>query len=322
MGGLFIRKMAGVAGLSYHTTKLLPIVFQSAPTFDKKSKYGRWVGASYSVGHYDPLLTLGMIGNICISMFYVGRLDEMKNANATGLGMAYIMTSFIEAFIFGMYLISRRVNYKTSTTATTAKEKARWSKDEYDLLPQEDPNSLPSRIVARTVFIISSLISFVALRDILFPGTIIPFIPRDDIYLEWTGAFIHSPPPDTLEADEHGLEAPLFSGDKFVAQLFGLYLSLGCMIKLLSAGGWSKGIRSMGQVDNVDRSGLVSSKLIWKAQAFGDVLLLGILRMFTPAAKSASLDLRWHLMLVAYEAFILCKCILCVLSYVTIYCMF
>ena len=107
-----------------------------------------------------------------------------------------------------------------------------------------------------------------------------------------------------------------------MAQLFGLYLSLGCMIKLLSAGGWSKGIRSMGQVDNVDRSGLVSSKLIWKAQAFGDVLLLGILRMFTPAAKSASLDLRWHLMLVAYEAFILCKCILRVLWYVAIYCMF
>ena len=63
----------------------------------------------------------------------------------------------------------------------------------------------------------------------------------------------------------------------------------------------------MGKVDNVDRSGLVSSKMIWKAQAFGDMLLLGMLRLFTPAAKSASLDLRWHLMLVAYEAFILCE---------------
>jgi hypothetical protein len=34
---------------------------------------------------------------------------------------------------------------------------------------------------------------------------------------------------------------------------------------------------------------------------------LMLLRMFTPAAMTASLDLRWHLMMVAYEMFILCK---------------
>lgn len=298
MGGLFIHKMVGVAGLAFHTTKLWPMVFQSAPQYSITSKSGRWVGASWSAGHYDPILTLGMIGDLCVSMFYLNRLDELKNAGAGSIGMAFILTSFVEAFIFGMYLLSRRMNHKATTTVT----ERRVASGKYD--PQEDPNSLPSRIVARTAFVVSGFMSLVSLRDLFFPGTILSFIPRDDIYLEWTGAFLHSPPPDTVEADEHGLESPLFAGDKFMSQLLGLYLVLGCMIKLISSWGWSKGNRSMGKVESVDRSGVISSKMIWKAQSFGDVLLLGMLRLFTPAANTASLDLRWHLMLVAYEGFI------------------
>ena len=305
MGGLFIRKMAGVAGLAYHTTKLWPIVFHSPPEHDKKSNSGRWIGASWGEGHFDPLLTLGMIGDVCISIFYMNRMDDLKNAGAGEIGMAFIFASLIEAFIFGMYLLSRRMNRKASAP-TTRRVNANANSERYD--PEEDPNSLPSRIVARTVLIVSSLISLVALRDLCFPGTILSFIPRDDIYLEWTGAFLHSPPPDTVEADENGLEAPLFEGDKFVSQLMGLYLSLCCMFKMMSALGWSKGDRRCGPSrENVDRSGVISSRMIWKAQAFGNTLLLGMLRLFTPAALSASLDLRWHLMLVAYEAFILCE---------------
>ncbi len=301
MGGLFVRKMSGVAGLAYHTTKIWPIVFHSPPHYDTKSKNARWVGASWSAGHFDPLLALGMIGDVCIAIFHINRMDDLTNAGARGIGMAFVYASLIEAIIFGIYLLSRRMsrrmNHKAARTvnATT---------DRYD--PEEDPNSLPSRIVARTVLIISSLMSLVSLRDIFFPGTIISFIPRDDIYLEWTGAFFHSPPPDTVEADENGLEAPLFEGDKFVSQLLGLYLSLCCLFKLMSALGWSKGDRSSSGV-NVDRSGVVSSRMIWKAQAFGNALVLVMLRFFTPAALTASLDLRWHLMMVAYEAFILCK---------------
>jgi len=305
MGGLFIRKILGIAGIAYHTTKLLPIVFQTAPSYVNTSKVigsrGKWSGNSWSSGHYDPILILGVIGNVCLATFYLNRLDDLKNANAGGLAMLFIMSSLIEAFIFGMYLIQRRMSYKAKKMTERV---IRRGEEGYD--PNEDPNALPSRIVARTVLIVSSLISVVSLRDALFPGMILPFIPRDDIYLEWTGAFLHSPPPDTIEADEHGLESPLFAGDKFVSQLLGLYHALGCMYKLFSSWGWSKGNRRMhGGIDNVDRGGLVSSKMIWKAQALGDVLLLGMLRLFTPAAKSASLDLRWHLMLIAYEAFIL-----------------
>jgi hypothetical protein len=298
MGGLFVRKMSGVAGLAYHTTKMWPIVFHSPPYCDAKSKGARWVGASWSAGHFNPLLALGMIGDVCIAIFYMNRIDDLTNAGARGIGLAFIYASLIEAIIFGIYLLSRMTIYK-------ATRKANANTDRYD--PEEDPNSLPSRIVARTVLIISSLMSLVSLRDLFFPGTIISFIPRDDIYLEWTGAFFHSPPPDTVEADENGLEAPLFEGDKFVSQLLGLYLSLCCMIKLMSALGWGKGDRRLGGVEYVDRSGVTSSRMIWKAQAFGNTLVLGMLRFFTPAALTASLDLRWHLMMVAYEAFILCK---------------
>jgi len=92
-----------------------------------------------------------------------------------------------------------------------------------------------------------------------------------------------------------------------MSQLLGMYLVLGCVWKFASVCAWSKGDRNMESTSpqNVDRHGVVSSKMIWKAQAFGNMLLLFMLRMFAPAAKSASLDLRWHLMTVAYEMIIL-----------------
>lgn len=317
MGGLFLRKMAGTAALAFHTSKLCPVLFSSGPTYDQKESAAsgkhRWAGASWSAGHFDPILALGMIGDTCLTVFYMARLDELKNAGAGAIGMGFVSAGLAEAFVLAMYLLNRRMHYNVRGMDKKLKANSMPERASRDMRA-EDPSSLPSRIVARTVCITSLLMSFISLRDLFFPGTILSFLPRDDIYLEWTGAFLHSPPPDTVEADEHGLEAPLFEGDKFVSQLLGLYLSLGCMLKILSAVGWSKGNRNMGSsgsadrkimIENVDRSGVVSSRIIWKTMAFGDALLLIMLRLFTPAAMTASLDLRWHLMFVAYEAFIL-----------------
>jgi len=310
MGGLFVHKLAGMAGLAYHSTKLLPIVFHTPPRYDARLRHEKgqlkWIGASWNAGHFDPLLALGMIGDVCVATFYLNRLDDLKNAGAGGLGLAFVLTSLVEAFIFGMYLLLRKRNHFTVGRPNTTTTASAASGATYRI--ENDPKSLPSRIVARTTFIVSSLTLLVSLRDLLFPGNILPFVPRDDIYLEWTGAFLHSPPPDTVEADEHGLEAPLFAGDKFVAQQLGMYLALGAFLKLCSSWGWRKGHASMGSgtnVANVDRRGVVTSKMIWRAQALGDFGVLMMLRLFTPAAKTASLDLRWHLMLVAYEGFIL-----------------
>ena len=287
--------------MAFHMSKLWPVVFQSFPYY-VKGDANRMVGSSWTAGHYDPLFVLGMMGDLILSGFYLCRMEEMKGAGSSRLGLAYVLAGVVEALVFGLYLVSRRM----STKKQSGKSRLVEMKNEKD--PLDNPNTLPSRIVARTVMIVSTLISIVSIRDLMFPGTILSFIPRDDIYLEWTGAFYHSPPPNTVEADEHGLEAPLYAGDKFISQLMGLYLALGCMLKFASVIGWTKGSRSMGgTVENVDRWGVVASRLIWKTQALGDLLLLALLRMFTPAALTASLDLRWHLMLVAYEMFILCE---------------
>lgn len=339
MGGLFVRKVGGVAALGYHSTKLWSIVFQSAPIPSFVDGKMKMKGASWSIGHYDPILTLGILGNICIALFYMMRLEELRTAGTEQLVAILVMFSLVEALVFGAYLMSRRMRMKKTKRVDKQvvkqqqqqhqqqkppqkqqkhkSQKQKGSKDKGESsvpLPpveeynsQEDPNSIPSRIALRTVLIVSSAISLISIRDLFFPGSIIAFIPRDDIYLEWTGAFFHSPPPDTVESDEYGLESPLYAGDKFASQLMGLYLVLGCFLKFASVFGWSKGNRDMesSSPENVDRHGVVSSKMIWKAQSIGDMLLLFMLRLFAPAAKSASLDLRWHLMTVAYEMIIL-----------------
>lgn len=285
--------------MAFQFSKIWPVVFQSFPYYQSGKK--GMVGPSWSGGHYDPLLICGMVGDLALAAFYLVKLNEIKTAGAQGLGMAYVLAAVLEALVFGLYIVSRRMGGTKVVKQSTSEETK--SED-----PLDDPNTLPSRIVARTVMIVSTLMSIIAVRDLAFPGTILSFIPRDDIYLEWTGAFLHSPPPDTVESDEHGLEAPLYAGDKFVSQLMGLYLVLCCMMKFASVIGWTKGSRSMGVgVENADRWGIVASRLIWKTMALGDLFILTLLRMFTPAAQTASLDLRWHLMMVAYEMFILCK---------------
>lgn len=121
-------------------------------------------------------------------------------------------------------------------------------------------------------------------------------IPRDDIYLEWTNALLHSPPQGSVEEEEQGLEAALYIGDKFVSQFMALNILILCAYKFYSAFFIKFGS---------DGSGLIKCKMIWHAQCIGDVLILLMLRIFSSAALTASLDLRWHLMLVAYEGFIL-----------------
>ena len=121
MGGLFLRKVCGVASLAYHTTKLWPIIFQFPPMHNTVGKtngrvVGGYVGTSWSAGHYDPLLLLSIVGNACIAMFYLTRMDELKDAGAHGMGLMFVLASFIESFVFAMYLLSRRMS-KTKVTA-------------------------------------------------------------------------------------------------------------------------------------------------------------------------------------------------------------
>lgn len=268
MGGFFVRKLAGAAGLAVQLQKLLPLLFHP-------------LDARWKMGHFRPLLWTAIVANMILAAFYTSYLGDFAAAGADGLPRIFIGVQAAESVVILFYLFSSRKIKKGPAVA----------------MPDgKTPESVTSRIVARTVGIVSGAISLIAGRDFFFPGQIIDFIPRDDIYLEWTGAFLHSPPEGTPEAEEHGLMTGLYIGDKFLAQLLGLNFLLLCLYKFVS---------SVLVKYGSDGSGQVKARMIWKAQALGNALILFLFRLFAPAAASASLDLRWHLMSLAYETFVL-----------------
>mmetsp|Transcript_6880 Transcript_6880/g.15114 ORF Transcript_6880/g.15114 Transcript_6880/m.15114 type:complete len:409 (+) Transcript_6880:167-1393(+) len=271
MGGLFVRKVGGAAALAYHTQKIAPLVFQPA-------------AAHWAAGHFAPVLLMSVVGNLIIVLFYALYADDLKAAGAGDMGMIICALLLVEAIAMLGYTFSARRGAAASSSSATR-----------PLPDGKTESSVPSKIVMKTVGIVSGFFSVIAMRDLFFAGHIMP-IPRDDIYLEWTGALIHSPPPGSVEHEEAGLEAALFLGDKFVSQLMALYMLLTCMFKFTSAF-----LIRVGK----DGSGETKSKLFWRVQALGDALITFIFRLFVGAAISASLDLKWHLMLLGYETFIL-----------------
>ena len=235
------------------------------------------------MGHFRPVFWLGCIANIALALFYSSYMNDFAAAGADFVPKCFIGILIFETFSILYFLGSSRNVQRGPSIA---------------MKDGKTPHSVPSRIVTRTVFMISTVMAIIAGRDFFFPGEILWFIPRDDIYLEWTGAFLHSPPEGSPEADEQGMSSAFFVADKFLSQLFALNLLLQCMYKFVTA----FGIRLKS-----DGSGLVQCRMVWKAQALSSALLLFLLRLFAPAALSASLDLRWHLMSVGYECFILGK---------------
>jgi len=271
MGGLFIRKWCGAAALIVHSQKLIPVLFH--PT-----------GANWRAGHFNPVLLIAVLGNLCVASFYYSYMPELASAGTDGLSLVIIAVSTFEACVMFLYFLSAR--------RLSLKQRGPFSA----LPPGKTPTSITNRIIMRTVSIVSTAMVLIAGRDLFFPGFIFKFIPRDDIYLEWTGAFIHSPPVGSPEIDDNAMLSPLHVGDKFVSQLAALYLLLSCGYKFATA----YFIR-WGQ----NNSGEIKCRIIWKVQWMGDGLLVFVLRLFAAACKSASLDIRWHLMCIAYEGLIL-----------------
>jgi hypothetical protein len=271
MGGLFVRKIGGAAVAAVHTQKLMPLLFHP-------------VGAQWKMGHFNPLLWTAVVGNLCIAAFYGFYLEDLAASGADNFAKMILVVLALETIVILFYTLLGSPKKKGPAIA----------------MPEgKTPSSSPSNIVRNTVVLVSGMTALIAGRDLFFPGHILSFIPRDDIYLEWTGALIHSPPEGSEEAADHGIESPLYIGDKFVSQLMALHLLILCLYKFVTA----LSIRF-----GSDGSGKIKCKMIWRAQALGDGLLVFLMRLFAPAATSASLDLRWHLMSLAYETFILGKC--------------
>ncbi|CAB9509269.1 expressed unknown protein [Seminavis robusta] len=271
MGGLFVRKLGGAAGAIVHLQKLLPLLFHPE-------------GAQWMAGHFKPLYGMALAANLALATFYGMYLPDLKDSRADQFPKIIMGLLVVESLVLLYHLL----------LATTPKQQTRLPAI---AMPEgKTPQSVASRIVARTVAVVTSVITLIAGRELFFPGTILEFIPRDDIYLEWTNALLHSPPAGSVELEEQGLEAALYIGDKFVSQLMALNLLILCGYKFLTAFFIQFGS---------DGSGQVKCKMIWKAQCIGDMMLVLMMRLFSSAALSASLDFRWHLMLVAYEGFIL-----------------
>lgn len=269
MGGFFVRKLAGSAALSFHLQKILPVVFQ--PT-----------NSQWGLGHFNPVLITSVLGNLVIAVFYLSNIDDLIFADAGDMALGIIAALVVESIIILGYVLS--VMLKKSVKVKAQK------------LPEgKTSRSLVSNILTRTVCIVSGLITVITGRDFFFPGYELHFPPYDDIYLEWTGAFIHSPPPNSIEREQYGLEAPLHIGDKFISRLAALYILVICVQKFVAAF-----LIRVGK----DNSGSTKCKLFWRSQAISDGLILFTIRVFAAAAKSASLDFRWHVMCLGYEMFI------------------
>lgn len=270
MGGLFVRKIGGAACLIFQVQKLYPMLFHP-----KNSQWNK--------GHFHPLFWTSAVCNMILVAFYsVYIFDDLAQdgGGADEIPKLFCAALILESAVMLYYL----------TTASVKKGMA-------VKMPQgKTPNSVVSRIVARTHLLVSGAVVIIAGRDLFFPGVIIPYIPRDDIYLEWTGSLIHSPPQSSPEAAEHGMEQAFFVGDKYMQQLMAVNMLILCIYKFVAA----FGIRYRN-----DGGGMMQARMIWKAQALGNVLILYIFRLFADASLSASLDLRWHLMSICYETFIL-----------------
>jgi hypothetical protein len=264
MGGFFIRKLCGAAGVAIHFQKLLPLLFH--PT-----------GAQWSKGHFRPLFVTSVVANLALISFYGYYLEDLKAAGVFELPMLILTLLAIETLTLLFHLaISPRK--RGSAIALNGKT----------------PTSVSSKIMRNTCLVVTTFFTITAVRDLFFTGTIIDMIPRDDVYLEWTNSFLHSPPDNSPEAMDQGLEAPLHIGDKFMCQLCALHILITSLYKFVSCVGIRYGS---------DGSGTIKATMLWKGQAIACALMCFIYRLFASAAKSASFDFRWHLMLIGYEGF-------------------
>jgi hypothetical protein len=271
MGGFLIRKLAGGAGCALQLHKIMPLVFVHEPN------------AQFKMGHYQHLFLAAILGNLSIVAFYASYWDTLTSANAQYIPLLAIAALLVEAVVMLGYWITVRTAHKPRLPAVA-------------MPPGKTPSSFVSNIATRTICIITTLITILATRDIFFSGTILDFIPRDDIYLEWTNALLHSPPANSPEARNQGLESPLYIGDKFIAQLGALYILNLCIYKFISTVAVRYGN---------DGSGVIKARMMWKVSCIGDAILMMCFRLFAHAAKSASYDTRYHLVLLSYETIIL-----------------
>jgi hypothetical protein len=301
MGGFFIRKMTGATTLGWCLIKVWPLFFlyHHNNNMSNHRHQNMVVTPSWHQGHYLPLLYMIMVGNCIITIFLALQLPQWYQEQSPGtkdvsmVQWAYLQMTvlLLETIVVCYYTVTCRRQYYNKNNNTTAVA--------YAMPSGKTPTSTPSNIVTRTVMLITGMMTVLAIRDVCFTGHILEFWPRDDIYLEWTNALQHSPPPGSPEYEQDGgaIQAALYVGDKFIAQYMAIHLFVISITKLMSA--------TTIRVGSDGRSGMIQAKILWQGATIANVLLMVVLRVFQPAAASASWDLRYALIVVGYETFVL-----------------
>lgn len=243
---------------------------------------------------YIPLLTTALIANMVTILFYLTYKEDLQDANAWELPQLFCILLGMESTVFIGYMTSLLItkrNEKSSSSSSSSPTAA------ICFPPGKNPDSFVSNICTRTVLIVSGVLSVFALRDLVFPGTIMELLPKDDLYLEWTNAFQHSPPPNSPEYLEYGMSTMLYVGDKFVSQQLALNLLLLTMYKVVACVYIRYGADGRGKAQ--------SQILFWKTSAIANGLLVFVFRTFCHTAGTVSIDFHLPILLLMYETGIL-----------------
>lgn len=276
MGGFFVRKGAGAFALGWQLIKLWPLLVHVP-------------GSIWQNGHYLPHLWTSVLGNLAISAFlssylpqwYAERVPHQTSMVEWAFMMLSVLTLETIALIYFAIICP---NVKSGGISRAFAE-------------GKSPRSTPSNIVTRTVILVTGAMTVIAFRDLFMTGSIMEFWPRDDVYLEWTNALRHSPPQGSPEWHDGALNAPLYIGDKFISQYMAVHMLVVSLAKLVSA--------LFIRLGADGQRGQYQAKLLWQGTCIANAIFMVVIRLFTPAAASASWDLRYALMAVGYETFIL-----------------
>jgi hypothetical protein len=151
MGGLFVRKMAGAAGLGFHLQKLVPLLFQRSDTH-----WGR--------GHFRPMLVTSALGDLAIAGFYISHGQVLKSDDAHFMGYAIAFALIFEAVIMLSFAVSSSSSIRKGTAGATSSPDFKVK----SFPPGKGPKSVVCKIITRTFCIVTGAITLIAGRDFFF----------------------------------------------------------------------------------------------------------------------------------------------------------
>lgn len=174
-------------------------------------------------------------------------------------------------------------------------------------------NAFSSYTVTGIVFLCSTLISVPFLRDLFYPGTLMPWFPGDVSYCIFTRAYVHSPGGEAVEE---------YRGDRLSSQLTALLVLSFFIYKYLTVLLIPRGsphstnkylLMYAGMVEeegveeeNPTPEGICKSTNCWRLQSLGCLAMWSqVWRFYHVAQETEQYNLGHALMIVFFETFVI-----------------